>query len=116
MGRKETKIGRLPSQISSVWQGLKTKKVAIIGVGHSRFGDRSDVNLSELSFEAIKPALESSGLTAKDIPYMALGSMGVWSEEVFHCNDLRVFNERRPMEIEESLIESEKKFRNIFNL
>ena len=50
-------------------------------MGHSRFGDRSDVNLSELSFEAIKPALSNSGLTAKDIPYMALGSMGVWSEE-----------------------------------
>jgi acetyl-CoA C-acetyltransferase len=55
--------------------------VAIIGVGHSRFGDRSDVNLSELSFEAIQPALESSGLMAKEIPYLALGSMGVWSEE-----------------------------------
>jgi len=50
-------------------------------VGHSRFGDRSDVNLSELSFEAIQPSLETSGLTAKDVPYMALGSMGVWSEE-----------------------------------
>ena len=50
-------------------------------MGHSRFGDRSDVNLSELSFEAIQPSLESSGLTAKDVPYMALGSMGVWSEE-----------------------------------
>jgi len=50
-------------------------------VGHSRFGDRSDVNLSELSFEAIQPSLETSGLTAKEIPYMALGSMGVWSEE-----------------------------------
>jgi len=57
-------------------------KVAIIGVGHSRFGDRSDVNLSELSFEAIQPSLESSGLTAKEIPYMALGSMGLWSEEL----------------------------------
>lgn len=56
-------------------------KVAIIGVGHSRFGDRSDVNISELSFEAIQPSLEASGLIAKDIPYMALGSMGVWSEE-----------------------------------
>jgi acetyl-CoA C-acetyltransferase len=55
--------------------------VAIIGVGHSRFGDRSDVNLSELAFEAIQPSLENSGLTAKKIPYMALGSMGVWSEE-----------------------------------
>ena len=50
-------------------------------MGHSRFGDRSDVNLSELSFEAIQPSLESSGLAAKDVPYMALGSMGVWSEE-----------------------------------
>ncbi|PVX23964.1 MAG: acetyl-CoA acetyltransferase [Candidatus Bathyarchaeum sp.] len=53
----------------------------MIGVGHSRFGDRSDVNISELSFEAVKPSLENSGLTAKDVPYMALGSMGVWSEE-----------------------------------
>jgi len=50
-------------------------------VGHSRFGDRSDVNLSELAFEAIQPSLEKSELTAKEIPYMALGSMGVWSEE-----------------------------------
>jgi len=56
-------------------------KVAIIGTGHSRFGDRSDVNLPELAFEVIQPSLESSGLTAKEIPYMALGSMGVWSEE-----------------------------------
>jgi acetyl-CoA C-acetyltransferase len=50
-------------------------------VGHSRFGDRSDVNLSELSFEAIHPALESSGLSSTDVPYVTLGSMGVWSEE-----------------------------------
>jgi acetyl-CoA C-acetyltransferase len=50
-------------------------------VGHSRFGDRSDVNLSELTFEAVQPSLEDSGLTAKQIPYVAVGSMGVWSEE-----------------------------------
>ncbi|MGD9131464.1 MAG: thiolase domain-containing protein [Candidatus Bathyarchaeota archaeon] len=55
--------------------------MAIIGVGHSRFGDRSDVNLSELTFEAVQPSLQDSGLTAKQIPYMAVGSMGVWSEE-----------------------------------
>jgi acetyl-CoA C-acetyltransferase len=55
--------------------------VAIIGVGHSRFGDRSDVNLSELTFEAVQPSLETSGLTAKQIPYVTVGSMGVWSEE-----------------------------------
>jgi acetyl-CoA C-acetyltransferase len=50
-------------------------------VGHSRFGDRSDVNLSELTFEAVQPSLEDSGLTAKEIPYVTVGSMGVWSEE-----------------------------------
>ncbi len=59
----------------------KTKRVAIIGVGHSRFGDRSDVNLSELAFEAVHPSLEDSGLSAKEIPFVAVGSMGVWSEE-----------------------------------
>jgi acetyl-CoA C-acetyltransferase len=50
-------------------------------VGHSKFGDRSDVNLSELAFEAVQRSLLESGLTAKEIPYMALGSMGIWSEE-----------------------------------
>jgi acetyl-CoA C-acetyltransferase len=55
--------------------------VAIIGVGHGRFGDRSDVNLPELAFEATQPALKESDLTAKEIPYAAVGSMGVWSEE-----------------------------------
>jgi acetyl-CoA C-acetyltransferase len=50
-------------------------------VGHSKFGDRSDVNLSELAFEAVQPSLLESGLTAKEIPYMALGSMAIWSEE-----------------------------------
>ena len=50
-------------------------------MGHSRFGDRSDVNLSELTFEAVQPSLEDSGLTAKEIPYVTVGSMGVWSEE-----------------------------------
>ncbi len=32
------------------------KRVAIVGVGHSKFGDRRDVNLAELGFEAAKPA------------------------------------------------------------
>ncbi|MDP7443845.1 MAG: thiolase domain-containing protein, partial [Candidatus Bathyarchaeota archaeon] len=33
------------------------RKVAVIGVGHSKFGVRKDVNLSELTYEAVKPAL-----------------------------------------------------------
>jgi acetyl-CoA C-acetyltransferase len=50
-------------------------------VGHSRFGDRSDASIPELTFEAVQPSLDNSGLTAKEIPYVAVGSMGVWSEE-----------------------------------
>ncbi len=50
-------------------------------MGHSRFGDRSDANIPELTFEAVQPSLDDSGLTAKEIPFVAVGSMGVWSEE-----------------------------------
>lgn len=57
------------------------KNVAVIGVGHSVFGTREDVNICELAFEAVKPALEEAGLTPKDIPYAAVGSVGVWYEE-----------------------------------
>jgi len=57
------------------------RKVAIIGVGHSRFGVRQDVNICELAFEAVKPALEDAGLTPKYIPYGPVASIGVWYEE-----------------------------------
>ncbi|MEM2952144.1 MAG: thiolase domain-containing protein [Nitrososphaerota archaeon] len=57
------------------------RRVAIIGVGHSKFGDRQDVNLKELAFEAVKPAIEDAGVTPKDIAYVTVGSIGVWSEE-----------------------------------
>lgn len=60
------------------------RKVAVIGVGNSKFGIRGDVNVSELAFEAVKPSLEDAGLTAKDIPFVALGSVGAgaWYEEL----------------------------------
>jgi len=57
------------------------RKVAIIGVGHSKFGRRQDVNLCELAFEAIKPALEDAGVGPKDIELMTVGTVGVWYEE-----------------------------------
>ena len=57
------------------------RKVAIIGIGHSRFGRRQDVNVCELAFEAIKPALEDAGVGPKDIEYMPVGTVGVWYEE-----------------------------------
>jgi acetyl-CoA C-acetyltransferase len=60
------------------------RKVAVIGVGNSKFGNRSDVNIAELSFEAVKPALEDAGTEPKDIEFVALGSVGAgaWYEEL----------------------------------
>jgi acetyl-CoA C-acetyltransferase len=60
------------------------RKVAVVGVGNSKFGIRNDVNVSELTFEAVKPSLEDAGLAAKDIQFVALGSVGAgaWYEEL----------------------------------
>jgi acetyl-CoA C-acetyltransferase len=57
------------------------KNVAIVGVGHSRFGRRTDVDVAELAFESIKGAIEDSGVEKKDIENVALGSAGGWYEE-----------------------------------
>jgi acetyl-CoA C-acetyltransferase len=57
------------------------RKVAVIGVGNSKFGPRQDATLGELTFEAVKPAYEDAGITGKDIPFVALGSAGGWYEE-----------------------------------
>ena len=56
-------------------------RVAIVGIGHSRFGRRTDVNIGELAFESIKQAVEDSGVDRKDISNVVVGSMGAWSEE-----------------------------------
>lgn len=60
------------------------RKVAVIGVGNSKFGVRSDVNISELAYEAVRPALEDAGIAAKDIEIAAVGSVGAgaWYEEL----------------------------------
>jgi len=57
------------------------KRVAIVGVGHSKFGVRRDVNLPELGFEAAKPAFEDANLTPKDIDFLSVGTAGGWYEE-----------------------------------
>jgi acetyl-CoA C-acetyltransferase len=55
--------------------------VAIIGTGHSKFGARTDVNLQELAWEAVKQALEESNVDQKDIQYYSVGNAGMWSSE-----------------------------------
>jgi acetyl-CoA C-acetyltransferase len=57
------------------------KNVAIVGIGHSKFGRRTDVNLQELAFESIKEAIEDSGVQKKEIENVTLGSAGGWYEE-----------------------------------
>ncbi|MEM3580226.1 MAG: thiolase domain-containing protein [Candidatus Bathyarchaeia archaeon] len=60
------------------------RKVAIIGVGSSKFGVRNDVNVAELTFEAFKPSIEDAGITPKNIEFVAVGSTGAgaWYEEL----------------------------------
>jgi acetyl-CoA C-acetyltransferase len=60
------------------------KRVAVIGVGNSKFGVRNDVNISELAFEAVRPSLEDAGVAAKDVEFAAVGSVGAgaWYEEL----------------------------------
>ncbi|MEM1589692.1 MAG: thiolase domain-containing protein [Candidatus Bathyarchaeia archaeon] len=60
------------------------RKVAIIGVGSSKFGVRNDVNVAELTFEAFKPSIEDAGISPKDIEFVAVGSTGAgaWYEEL----------------------------------
>ncbi len=56
-------------------------RVAIVGIGHSRFGRRTDVNIGELAFESIKQAIDDSGVDKKDIKNVVVGSSGGWYEE-----------------------------------
>jgi acetyl-CoA C-acetyltransferase len=59
------------------------RKVAVVGVGNSKFGVRSDVNVTELAFEAVKPSIDNAGVDTKDVQYVAVGTVGAgaWYEE-----------------------------------
>ena len=60
---------------------IALRNVAIVGVGHSRFGKRVDVSIPELAWEAIKEALKDANLSQEDIKFVSLGSFGIWSSE-----------------------------------
>ena len=57
------------------------RDVAIVGVGHSLFGNRYDVRLDELAWEAVSEALKDANLTTKDIELLIVGCAGGWSAE-----------------------------------
>ncbi len=52
------------------------KKVAIVGIGHGKFGIRSDASLRELIFEAVKACLDDAGLSLKEVDSMVTGVAG----------------------------------------
>ncbi len=56
-------------------------RVAVVGIGHSRFGRRTDVNIGELAFESIKQAVDDAGVDKGDIKNVVVGSAGGWYEE-----------------------------------
>jgi acetyl-CoA C-acetyltransferase len=49
------------------------RKVAVVGVGMTKFGVRTDASLKEMAFEAFKEALEDAKLTHKDIESVYIG-------------------------------------------
>lgn len=56
-------------------------RVAVVGIGHSKFGLRSDVNVGEIAFESIKQAIDDAGVDRRDIGSVVVGSLGGWYEE-----------------------------------
>lgn len=57
------------------------RKVAVVGVGTSKFGNRSDVSLPELAWEAVKEALDDARIGTEDIQAFVVGNVGGWSSE-----------------------------------
>jgi acetyl-CoA C-acetyltransferase len=52
------------------------KRVAVVGIGHGKFGVRSDASLRELAFEAVKACLDDAGISLKEVDSMVTGVAG----------------------------------------
>lgn len=57
------------------------RNVAIVGVGQSKFGNRYDVRIDELAWEAASEALKDANASAKDMEFLVVGCTGGWSAE-----------------------------------
>ncbi len=59
-----------------------TGKVGVVGIGHAKFGKRSDATIRELAFEAVKPALEDAKITTSEIDASVIGvAAAVWAAQ-----------------------------------
>jgi acetyl-CoA C-acetyltransferase len=52
------------------------RKVAVVGVGHGKFGVRSDASLRELAFESVKACLDDAKITLDDVDAMVTSVAG----------------------------------------
>lgn len=59
------------------------RKVAVIGVGNSKFGRRDDVTIRELAWESVKEAMEDAGITQKDVDITVIGSTAYRGTEIY---------------------------------
>ncbi len=78
-------------------------RVGIIGVGCSKFGRRDDVTIQELSYEAVKEALDDAQLTQDDIELSIVGCVGTRSYELMPAvpiNEYCGFTGKGPMRVE----------------
>jgi acetyl-CoA C-acetyltransferase len=67
---------------------MSTKKVAIVGAGITKFGRRLQETGPELNYEAAKMALDSSGLSLKDIGCIVTPILGEFIDGIGNKNDL----------------------------
>jgi acetyl-CoA C-acetyltransferase len=56
-------------------------RVAIVGIGITKFGKASDRTLQELAFEAGREALRDANVDPKEVQFVAVGNAGGWSSE-----------------------------------
>ena len=52
------------------------RKVAIVGIGHGKFGVRSDASLRELAFESVKACLDDARIALDDVDAMVTSVAG----------------------------------------
>jgi len=79
------------------------RRVAVIGVGNSVFGRRTDSLIQEIAFEAIKEALEDAGITQAEIDLSVIGCVGTRSYEALPAvpiNEYCGFSGKGPIRVE----------------
>jgi len=59
-----------------------TGRIGVVGIGHAKFGKRTDVTIRELAYEAVRPALEDAKLTTAEIDASVVGiAADVWAAQ-----------------------------------